>query len=52
MRKIACVDYSDKNCVLTIVFMDGEHECYLNVSRAEAWLILRKINQPVMQVAC
>lgn len=46
MANIACVDYSESYQVLTVVFMDGTHECYLNViSKKQAWEILQNLNR-------
>lgn len=46
MSKIACVDYSEVYKVLTIVFMNGTHQCYLKVnSRNHAWEILQNLNR-------
>ena len=52
MRTIAYIDYSEFFRVLTIVFEDGEHECYLNVNKKEAWLILQKFNKVELRQVC
>ena len=51
MKSIVCIDYSEQFRVLTIVYSDGEHECYLDVSKDKAWLILRELNRVKLKSA-
>lgn len=41
MKAISCVEYSESNQVLAVVFQDGTHECYFAKNLKSAWDILR-----------